>query len=86
MTRPTLVCGQLVLAAYLAYGVLGIYLEWRAHRFELAPPPRKDRYNPEYYAPEGHRWVARSHRWHRWRWAAWLGGVAAIALGCAVVG
>ena len=86
LTRAQVVCGQLVLAAYLLYGILGIYLEWRAHRFELMPPPRADRYNLEYYAPEGHQWVTWSHRWHRWRLAAWVGGGIAIAVGCALVG
>jgi hypothetical protein len=86
LTRGEVVCGQIVLAAYLAYGILGIYLEWRAHQFELTAPPRADRYNLEYYAPEGRRWVKRSQRWHRWRWAAWLGGGVAIALGCGLLG
>ena len=85
LPRSVLLCGQVVLVAYLAYGVLGIFLELRAYRYRTGEPPRKDRYNPAFYAPEGRRWVEHSHRWHRAQWLVWLGGVAAVMVLCGLL-
>jgi hypothetical protein len=82
MPRSVFICGQIVLLAYLAFGILGIVLERRAHRYRLSQPPRGARYDQAYYAPEGHRWVQRSHLWHRTRWFVWVGGVAVMILLC----
>ena len=67
------VIGTLVVLAYIAFGIYGLWLERRASRFRLEAPPARDRWNPRYYSPEAAVWLRRVRRWERLRTPVWLG-------------
>lgn len=86
MSARIQICGTIVLLCYLGYGLLGLILEHLTRRFELTPPPHADRWNLAHYSADGHRWVRRSHWWHRARYIVWLGLVVIISVGCGLFG
>jgi len=78
--RPILASASVyaALAAFLGHAAYGVYLDRKVGEYRLRePPPKRERWNPRYYAPGAEPWLARWRRWHRWKWAAWLGSVAA---------
>lgn len=76
-------CLILILAGFLAHGIYGLYLDYQLDRFRLTERVRRrDRWDPEVYASEGHRWLERSKRHARWSWAVWIGTIVGANLLC----
>jgi hypothetical protein len=67
------IIAPLTLGAYLAFGILGIRLEQRAARLRIEEPPRRDRWNSQYYRPEAEALLRQNRRWERARAPVWLG-------------
>ena len=68
----------LAFATFVAFAVYGLYLDQKLAAFcNFEPPPKAERWNPAYYAPEAAPWLARDCRWHRWRDLVWLGSIGA---------
>ena len=53
--------------------IYGIRLEYRLERFKLATPPKRERWNPDYYATEAAPLLRKNKLWARLRTPVWLG-------------
>jgi hypothetical protein len=69
----TSIVGPALLVAYLGFGIYGIRLEHRAERFRTSVPPKRDRWNREYYADGAEPWLRKNRRWEQLRAPVWLG-------------
>lgn len=72
-STATSIIGPIAIAAYIAYGIYGIRLEYRLERFKLATPPKHERWNPDYYAAKAAPLLRKNRLWERLRTPVWLG-------------
>jgi hypothetical protein len=63
------------MAAFFAHAIYGVYLDFKLNSFARERPPRRQRWNYEYYVPGAEEWLGRDRRWKRWSTAVWVGSI-----------
>ena len=66
----------IVLAAWMAFLLYGLYVGAKLHRrCHYQWPPEGERWNPKYYVPGTESWIRRDRQWERWKWPALIAAI-----------
>jgi hypothetical protein len=80
------VCAEVLVLLYAGYGVLGIYLEHKLHKFRVRHiESKQDRFDPTFYSIDARPWIDRSRLWQKSLTYVWIGLGLAIWVICSLI-